>query len=404
MPYRPRAPILLINLLFACLPAFACAQAMDWDVSVTPFNQVFPALELSQAHPLAARRPAAAKLGAAVAEVLGEGSGLIALHLRALHDNEQVRVSIAATPWLREPTRFETTLAHAGREYELHLSLSWDIQRLAGQTSALQANLEFTVQRDQRSAGERRIPISLRPLNEALYFVRDGRDSVDLAWIFAAYVNENDVVVDSILDVARQSGIVENFTGYAGADTQQVLREVWAVWHALSVHGIRYSNADPGIDRGPHVFSQRVRFLADTWNDRSANCIDGSALIVSALQRIGLRSFLVLVPGHAFVGFYTDAESQHAAYLETTLLGDRLTLAQGTPTYAEAVQLSTPTRSSLASFDAALRAGAQRRARSAGKFDGSHRPDYAVIDISTARAFGIQSISNRAATVLTTGR
>ena len=72
------------------------------------------------------------------------------------------------------------------------------------------------------------------------------------------------------------------------------------------------SEADPAIGRGPRVFSQRVRFLAETWDDRSANCVDGSVLIASVLQRIGLRSFLVLVPGHAFVGFYTDADAQHA--------------------------------------------------------------------------------------------
>jgi len=114
---------------------------------------------------------------------------------------------------------------------------------------------------------------------------------------------------------------VEKFDGYAGANPALVYRQVWAIWQALTQHGIRYSGADPAIGRGPQVFSQRVRSLADTWSDRSANCVDGSVLIASVLQRIGLRSFLVLVPGHAFVGFYTDADAQHAAYVETTLLG-----------------------------------------------------------------------------------
>jgi hypothetical protein len=159
------------------------------------------------------------------------------------------------------------------------------------------------------------------------------------------------------------------------------------------VHGIRYSGADPGIDRGPHVFSQRVRFLADTWADRSANCIDGSVLLASALQRIGLRSFLVLVPGHAFVGFYTDANAQHAAYLETTLLGDALALPQARPSYVRALPLSAQAQSSLASFEAALHAGAARHASAAQNFDGRHRPDFAIIDIAAARAFGIRSIS-----------
>ncbi len=386
--FRRMTALLLLCALLACASAPLRAQADDWQVRVTPFNQVFPALELSQARPLHAQHA-----GASDENTLGNGSGLIALHLRARHDHERVRVSITAPEWLSAPTRLEATLPRADSDYELQPALNWDIARLAAQSAALTATLEFTLERDGLDAGERKVGISLRPLNDALYFVRDGRDSVDLSWIFAAYVNENDVVVDRILDAALQSGIVEKFTGYADGDAQQVLREAWAVWDALAARGIRYSGADPGVDRGPRVFSQHVRFLADTWNDRSANCIDGSALLVSALQRIGLRSFLILMPGHAFVGFYTDADAQHAAYLETTLLGDRPALAQVTPDYADTPELAAATRSSLASFDAALRAGAARHARNADKLDGRHRPDYAVIDIAAARGFGIQPIS-----------
>jgi hypothetical protein len=386
--FRRFPTILLLCTLLVCAPVPLRAQADDWEVRVTPFNQVFPALELSQARPLHAQHA-----GASDENALGNGSGLIALHLRARHDHERVRVSIAASEWLSASTHLEATLPRAGEDYELQPTLNWDIARLAAQPTARTTTLEFALQRDGLDAGQRKIAISLRPLSDALYFVRDGRDSVDLSWIFAAYVNENDLVVDRILDAALQSGIVEKFTGYADGDAQQVLRQAWAVWDALAARGIRYSGADPGVDRGPSVFSQHVRFLADTWNDRSANCIDGSALLVSALQRFGLRSFLILVPGHAFVGFYTDAEAQHAAYLETTLLGDRLGLAQVVPDYADTLDLSAATRSSLASFDAALRAGAARHARNADKLDGRHRPDYAVIDIAAARGFGIQPIS-----------
>ncbi len=222
--------------------------------------------------------------------------------------------------------------------------------------------------------------------------MRDGRDSVDLSWIFAAYVNENDAIVDAMLDSARQSGIVEKLHRLRGRRCGEVYAP--GLGGVARIERARYPlfDADPGIDHGPQVFSQRVRFLADTWNDRSANCIDGSALLVSALQRIGLRSFLVLVPGHAFVGFYTDADARHTAYLETTLLGDRLALAADRPTPTRR-NLSAARRASLASFDAALRAGAARYARNAAKLDGRHRPDYAVIDIAAARRFGIQPIS-----------
>ena len=368
----------LFALCLLCTLLRAAATEPDWSAHVAPYGKVFPALELSQA-----RRPDAA----ASDRVLGNGSGLIAVRVRARRADERVILSIAV-PELGAPQRFGATLTEAGAEYELHPPLAWDPANLRRLGVARTTHMGFTLERDG-AADTRDVAISLRPLDEALYFVRDGRDSADLGWIFAAYVNEHDAVVDEILDAARASGIVENF---AAADTNSIYRQAWAVWHALAAHGIRYSGADPAIERGPHVFSQRVRFLRETWRDASANCVDGSVLIASVLQRIGLSTFLVLVPGHAFVGF--TAGENETAYLETTLLGAHVELLAKSPAFAADRDDDAARRASLASFSAALRAGAARHAQAAAKLDGKHRPDYAVIDISAARAFGIQPIES----------
>jgi hypothetical protein len=369
---------LILCLLGACSAALAAEP--DWSVRVAPFKQVFPALELSQAR--RTDQPSATD------HVLGGGSGLIAVRVRARHPGERVTLGIAI-PEIGPAQRFGATLAQAEVDYELHPPLAWDAAGLRALKAAKAAHMNFTLQRDGDAAEEREVAVSLRPLDEALYFVRDGKDSVDLAWIFAAYVNERDPVVDEILAAARDDGLLENS---AANDAGAVYRQAWAVWHTLAAHGIRYSGADPAIERGPHVFSQRVRFLADTWADRSANCVDGSVLIASVLQRLGLRSFLVLVPGHAFVGVYTDADARHAAYLETTLLGANIAASAHTPAFTAGVTMTRERRASVASFTAALAAGAERHARVAAKLDGRHRPDYAVIDIGAARALGIQPI------------
>ncbi len=365
----------------------ALAQGDDWQIQVSPFNQIFPSLDLSQS---ARARGAEDDNGA---QTLGHGNGLVSVQLTARRDDERVHLEILSATWLTAPSQVDAVLAKAGRSYELRPTLSWDARRLLTQMQPAAATLTFVLRRDADKPLQRDVAVSLRPLNEALYFVRDGADTVDLSWIFAAFVNENDAVVDRLLELGTHSGIVDSFVGYAGNSTDDVMRQAWAIWSALSARGIRYSGADPGVDRGPRVFSQRVRFLADTWNDRSANCIDGSALLASALQRIGLRSFLVLVPGHALVGFYTDAAARHAVYLETTLLGTPAPAPADLPEYAIEIDTSSATRASLASFDAALRAGAARHAHVAGKLDGRHRPDYGIIDIKAAREFGIQPIA-----------
>ena len=370
-----------ILLAFASSGATHAAEP-DWNVRITPFGTIYPALELSQAR-RDGRDPDAG--------AFGEGSGLVAVRLRARRDGERVALTVEADG-LEAPARVEAELAAAGREYELRPPLAWDPRRLAASPAPRTTSLRARLVRDGVDAGTRNVAVELRPVSEALYFVRDGRDAVDLSWIFAAYVDEHDAVVDQVLAAAQQSGIVDKFDGYAQHDSAAVYRQAWAVWQALSAHGIRYSSADPGIARGPRVFSQRVRLLEQTWNDRSANCIDGSVLIASVLQRIGLHSFLVLVPGHAFVGVHLDASGGESAYLETTLLGAPPPRLEELPAFAQSLAPGAARARDIAGFSAALALGKRRFARAAPRFDRAHRPDYALIDIDAARAFGIRPI------------
>ena len=378
----PVIVVLLSGLLAACA---ARASEPDWSVRVTPFDQVFPALELSQA-----RRDGAAPAGRHEF-AFGEGSGLVAVRVRSHHAGERVSLTVEA-PGLDAPARVEGVMGKSGRDYDLRPPLAWNPAQLRGADAPRRVELRFTLQRDDGAADTRSLSVSLRPLSEALYFVRDGADVVDLSWIFAAYVDERDAVVDEVLGSASKSGIVDKFDGYAAGSADGVYRQVWAVWQALAARGIRYSAADPGIALGPRVFSQRVRLLEQTWSDRSATCIDGSVLIASALQRIGLRPFLVLVPGHAFVGFHLDADGDGAAYLETTVLGAAPPPLAALPAFASDFTPDAAARLDMARFSAALTLGRRRFNQVAARFDARHRPDYALIDIGAARAFGIVPI------------
>jgi len=337
--------LLVVTSVFSTL--CCAADEADWTARVAPYDSIYPSLELSQT-----RRSPTRVDGE---HTIGGGSGLIAVSVKSARDDEQIALTIDI-PNFGHSDHFDATLPRAGVEYELHPPMDWSESQLRSLTAPLPAHIEFSMQRDGHDAGKHTDDITIHPLDEALYFVRDGADTVDLSWIFAAYVNERDRVVDEVIDAAEAGSIIEHFDGYASTDPDNVYRQVWAIWHALSERGIRYSNANPAIERGPKVFSQRVRFLRETWNDRSANCIDGSVLIASVLQRIGIRSFLVLVPGHAFIGFYVDADAQRAVYLETTLLGASVARTQVTPGFAAAILLTPQDRLSLDSFAAALAA------------------------------------------------
>ena len=347
LPFVVAGVLLLVSM---------AAHAFDWRVEVTPAGELFPALELSQI-------PAD--------DAADAGNGLLRVHLAGAAPASRARVTVA-TPGLVAPTVLDVTLAG---EQVLRPRLDWDIDALRALAAARTQDLEVTIERDGQPTLVRRVPVRVHPLDEALYFVRDGDARIDLGFAFAAWVDPHAAVVDELIALAGIAEGRERVDGVAAAR---------AIWVALERRGLRYADEGAGISQGPVIYSQRVRLLADTWNERVANCLDGSVLIASALERLGIRSMLVLVPGHAFIGFESGGDSRHVEFLETTLLG------RGARVGEPASAVESRARDG---FAAALAAGQASYRRAASRLDGRHRPNYAIIDISTARSYGIMPLA-----------
>ncbi|MEO7431638.1 MAG: hypothetical protein ABIR62_06365 [Dokdonella sp.] len=350
----------LRRCVFTLLTTFIAAHAVafEWQVDITPVDQLFPALQLSQA----SRSGASTRFGG--------GDGLVSVHVRGGDIPADLRVRIE-TPGLRAPATVMPGAGSVPGSLDLRPLLDWDVDDLAHLRAPRRQTMTVTLEAPGRLPESRRVAVRVHPLDDALYFVREGQDRVDLGWAFAGYVNPADPVVDEVLAAARAfDPAFDAAPSGRGDDVDR--RRVGAVWAALERRGLRYANGDPALSRGPSVWSQRVRLLRSIWDDRQANCLDSSVLIASVLERLGLRTFIVLVPGHAFVGFQSRSVGDAAHYLETTLLGAR-----------------PSTTAPLANYDSALRAGRARWRRVAAKFDGRHGPAYARVDIVTARSYGI---------------
>lgn len=356
-------PLITVLAVLACaLPPALRADDAALRVELSPAGEMFPAIELSQSD-----------LGADATV----GNGLLRIHVKGDGRARALRLTVD-TQGLREPSVLEATLHERAL---LRPRLEWDVAALRKLAQARMQTLHVTVERDGLPLIEKRVDVRVHPLDEALYFVRDGDARIDLGSAFAAWVDPHDAVVDELLALAETEAMLDR---RASTDRNARLQQARAIWIALERHGMRYSTDGAGISQGPVIYSQRVRLLADSWNERVANCLDGSVLIASALERLGMRTLLVLVPGHAFVGFYTDDDDNHAEFLETTLLGHRR--AEGDSAHERRVLAA-------AAFEAARRAGMQSYRRAAAKLDGRHRPHYAIIDISTARGYGIMPIA-----------
>ena len=326
--------------------------------------------------------------------VFGTGSGLIALRVKAKRADEPVALDVSL-PALGLHNRFSATLPHKGIEYELHPPLHWDIARLRGIKRPLTVRMRFSLKRGRSGATSRSITVQLHALNEALYFVREGGDSVDLSWIFAAYVDEHAAVVRQILDDGRKppaSSIVS--MAMPAARSRRLPPGVGDLAspdessHPLFGSGSRPSNPArtcitparplPGRHLGRPVSQLHRRQRADRLGAASASACTASSC------------------------WYPDTPLSASTPMRTHAMppiSRRRCSAPGVaaprslPAFARGLTDHGKRRRSLATLAESLaagRAGLQSRGR---RFDGQHRPDYALIDIGAARAFGIVPIA-----------
>ncbi|MCC8998167.1 MAG: hypothetical protein LM522_01515 [Candidatus Contendobacter sp.] len=95
-------------------------------------------------------------------------------------------------------------------------------------------------------------------------------------------------------------------------------RQVQAFYETLQDHSLRYAEQSSLY---PTENRQRILHPQDTLAHKTANCLDGTVLFASLLLRVGLQPVIILVPGHAFLGWRTWPDNQEYEFLETTKLG-----------------------------------------------------------------------------------
>ena len=134
---------------------------------------------------------------------------------------------------------------------------------------------------------------------------------------FAACVDEDHPWIDEIIaeinnDPSLKAANVV-LAGVGGSSLEAQLESIYLVWRYLARRGIRYSNVT-----GTNNEHQGVQLFHDAYQDKVANCVDGSVMLASIYGRLGLPCSLVLVPGHCFLQVLVGDDR---VYVETTQLG-----------------------------------------------------------------------------------
>lgn len=136
---------------------------------------------------------------------------------------------------------------------------------------------------------------------------------------FAAWITPNVPEVEDVLSKAKARLEDRTFAG----EQRATLPQVRALYDELKARGVSYV-MDPQV-MAEQLSVQRTRLPAEVITSTNAQCLEGTLLFATLLESVGLRPIVVLVPGHAFVGWWTtrkDGKKVPARlFLETTSVG-----------------------------------------------------------------------------------
>lgn len=251
--------------------------------------------------------------------------GGIGIKIRSLSPNSKIRIEWAETPFSLH-TVSEFVLPERWTTYTIYPEIVWKFEALRNNNQPTPLSMVASVSVNGRPTKIKVRTFSMRSLNECLlgyYRLKEGKrnEFVNTNFLFAAYVNEDNPQIDKVLREALNTRIVNRFQGYQ-KDSTSVVKQVYALWNVLQRRSFRYSSISKTSQANNHIVSQRVRTLDDALNSSQINCVDGSALFASLMRAINLDPVLIQVPGHMFVGFYTDKKHHNILFLETTMIGN----------------------------------------------------------------------------------
>lgn len=258
-------------------------------------------------------------------EYVGNPKSCVAIKLKSGHANTVVRIELAETPfYARSVSTFVLPKEHT--EYIIYPDILWRYNALRDNEQAEPISVVANVEVDGKDLGQKVRTFSVRSINECLLGFNkqlpDGRTRyVSTRLFYAAYVNEENPLIDKVLREALNTRIVRRFLGYQSTP-EMVEKQVYALWYVLQKRNFKYSSVSYSSLSSNVVYAQRVRTFEDALNSSQINCVDGSVLFASLLRAINITPVLVQMPGHMFVGYYTDSAKKNLTFLETTMIGD----------------------------------------------------------------------------------
>lgn len=212
--------------------------------------------------------------------------------------------------------------------------------------------------------------LKVHPCDELPWKIKN----LDCTKLIASWVCPKDESVVALISKVKAK--TDGNTGLVAKMNNTEFRNlVKAIFNIVRDEGISYINRPISFGEG---FTQRVRLPSMTLKTKSANSIDGSILLASLFENVGLRPYIVILPGHVIVGVSKPDSKSETLFIETTLLG-RSTL--------ESIFTLEST------FSAATKLGRDEYSKAYSKSGTAESGMFTIIDVYKARQEGILPIN-----------
>ena len=248
----------------------------------------------------------------------------------------QLKVEVEIAGLTDKVARSVTLLA--GKEREVMtivppLKVDFDISAIRSEKPA-QVTVKVTEQTKEgdKLISEESIPVKLLPRDYLPTYRKLGADATKMTpQNIAAWITPNAKPIDGFLATAKKRHPKGSFVGEQGPTVPQVK----ALFDELKSRGVTYV-MDPTVNTDL-VATQRTRLPAEVLESTNAQCLEGTILFATLMEAIGLQPIIVLVPGHAFVGWKTTRgdgkNGGQPLFVETTMVGNA--------TFEQAVKVAT---------------------------------------------------------------
>jgi len=156
--------------------------------------------------------------------------------------------------------------------------------------------------------------------NEVIYSSRRNGEnlnwfeSFDLApWILASFTNGTDPVMQQF------AGRVSALAGgpASSLDSEHAIAFLNTMWKVLQSNHLAYQTS-PGLTID-NFNGQHVKYGRDVLRNRAGTCIDLAILWASAAESVGLKPYIVVIPGHAFP--MIELPNGNRLPIESTMIG-----------------------------------------------------------------------------------